>query len=286
MPAQPILQWVGGKKKLLPFIQSNIPPIVNNYSEPFVGGGIFMFTLERKEGQKILINDMNVVLTDTYTIVRDYLDLFITTLKHLQNELKEEYSKEDFKKIYIVYRKEFNTLKKENSDKDTDKLRKCALFMFLNKNCFCAVYRENSRGDFNVPSGKFNKHFFDTKALENASKQLKNVTILNGDFEVIQKHIKKNDFVFLDPPYAPLTTGALTKYTKNDFTETDQERVYKFCKEIDTKGAHFMLCNSNTKFITDMYSDYNIKEFQTNVCLNSNKDKRNGTYKEIIVCNY
>jgi DNA adenine methylase len=286
MVPQPIVQWAGGKKKLLDYIKKNLPSDFGDYHEPFLGSGIVC--LNQDTNRPKYVNDMNECLVRTYEAIQSDVHGFTQCLKTLQDSLLEDYTRDDFKVKYRALREEFNLLKNKNQKTQEDLYRMCALFLFLNKNCFCAVYRENSRGEFNVPAGKYNRNFFNTDHIQDLSAFLQNVSISNVDFETfcIGDKVKPNDFVFLDPPYDPLSKGALTKYTKNDFTEEDQRRVLKVCNQIDQKGAFFMVCNSNTPLIRELFREYNVEEFVTNVCLNSKADNRKGAYREVVIKNY
>jgi DNA adenine methylase len=280
----PIIQWAGGKKKLLDTILKNAPQSYRNYYEPFIGGGIVCLNINFEHSCKI--SDSNTTLTILYNIVKEEPEKLLTNLKEFKECLKEEYSKEEFKEMYIKYRAEFNELKLKKHKSEGEVMLMCVIFLFINKNCYCAVYRENSKGVFNVPSGTYTYNFFSEGTIREASKVAQNIEIQNGDFEECCCDTSENDFVFLDPPYAPRTKGALTKYTKNDFTWDDQKRVKSLCDRINDKAGYFMLCNSDTEEIRELYKDYHINYFTTNACLNSDKTKRKGTYKEVIVTNY
>jgi DNA adenine methylase len=155
----------------------------------------------------------------------------------------------------------------------------------LNKTCFNGLYRVNKSGGFNVPMGSYkNPSIFDEKKLRKASEMLKGVKLISGDFEKIMKYIDKNSFVYLDPPYYTEKNG-FTTYTEEDFGKEDQERLAKFCKQIDKKKAKFMLSNSDTKFIKSLYKDFKKKTVSAKRMINC-KGKGRGPVKEVVFRNY
>ena len=161
--------------------------------------------------------------------------------------------------------------------------------IYLNKACFNGLYRVNSKGYFNVPFGKKDKiNCFDENNFDNLFKFFKNSNqnIKNNDFENAVIEAKKGDFVYFDPPYDVLEEKqTFTSYDKNNFNKNDQIRLFKVFKELSDKGVYVMLSNHNTKFINDLYKDYNITVVQAKRMINSNAKGR-GAVEEVLITNY
>lgn len=239
--AKPFLKWAGGKSKLFKHFENMIPEKYNSYFEPFVGGGAVFFKLNPKTA---IINDLNSELMNVYSIIK-------TNSKGLMKELDKLKNKVNNKDFYYDFRGE---------RPETD-LKKAARTIFLNKTGFNGMYRVNSKGEFNIPFGDMkNAKLYDKDNLLACSKTLDNTLIKNGDYRDLLDLIKDGDFVYLDPPYVPLSkTASFTSYTKESFGEKEQLELVKFCKEIDSKGARFLLNNSDTEITREIYSGFNIE---------------------------
>lgn len=266
---KPFVKWAGGKRQLLPEIKRNMPSDYNKYFEPFVGGGALLFELKHNGAY---INDFNSELVNLYEVVKECPEELIADLKEHVN------TKEYYYDIRALDR-----------DKDFDKLSKvkrASRFIFLNRTCFNGLYRVNRRGQFNVPYGKYkNPKIVDEKNILSCSKLLQDTTILNGNFDIIKEYIHEGDFVYLDPPYAPLSeTSDFTAYTENGFDSDKQIQLKRFCDYIHNIGAYFMVSNSCVDFITDLYKDYTIIEVEAKRAINSNANNR-GKVKEVLVVN-
>ncbi|SFP13055.1 DNA adenine methylase [Hydrogenimonas thermophila] len=268
---KPIVKWVGGKRQLLDDLMRFMPTNYNRYFEPFIGGGALFFALKPKNG---VINDYNTELTNLYCVVRDRVNELIEDLKKHQNT--EEY----YYKIRELDRD------KESYEQLSD-VEKASRFIYLNKTGFNGLYRVNKKGQCNVPFGRYkNPKWLDEDNLRACSQVLKDTEILNGDFEIIKPLIKKEDFIYLDPPYVPLnTTSSFTAYTDKGFDDDMQFRLKEFCDYINSIGAYFMLSNSYTDFILNLYKDYNIKIVMANRAINCKGDGRD-KIKEVVVVNY
>ena len=268
----PILKWAGGKRQLIPQIKKYIPDEYNNYFEPFVGAGALLFELQP---QTAVINDFNDELINVYHVVKDNVDKLIDSLKLHINE--EDY----FYKIRELDRiSEFVQL---------DNIQKASRFIYLNKTGFNGLYRVNSKGQFNVPYGKYKKPLIvNEEGLRSLHEYLNknNIMILNGDFEHAVSTAAKGDFVYFDPPYDPLTaTSSFTAYSKEGFNRTDQERLYKVYKELDKRGCYVMLSNSSTDFIKDLYKEFNVNIVTAKRNINS-KGTGRGAIDEVLITNY
>ncbi len=267
---RPFLKWVGGKRQLLKQMDSYLPKSFNKYIEPFVGGGAIFFYLLPETA--ILI-DGNPILINCYTTIKTQVDSLIEALRGHKNEAEYYYSIRSADRT-----PEF--------DQWTD-VQKAARIMYMNKCCFNGLYRVNSKGYFNVPFGKYkNPKFLDEENLRAVHEVLQTVTIRSGSFELCLEYAKKDDFVYLDPPYYPITkTANFTSYTKNNFSEQDQIRLVEVFGELDKRGCKVMLSNSYCEFILDLYSDYRIELVQAKRAINSDAKKR-GAIKEVLILNY
>lgn len=266
------IKWAGGKTQLIDQYKSLFPKSFNNYFEPFVGSGAVFFYIKQKFNPKnITISDINEDLIDTYNAVKEDLGVL--------NELLKKHKKNHSEEYFYKMREEFNTTK--------DKLKKAALFIYLNKTCFNGLYRVNSTGEFNVPFGKYkNPGILQNKKLNEASKTLKEVKINCVSFEKVADFAKEGDFIYFDPPYYPINnTSSFTSYQKSGFLEKEQKKLAEVFKRLDKKGCKVMLSNSDTNFIKGLYKDYDIKTVKARRAINCNGNGR-GIINEIVVRNY
>lgn len=273
---KPFLKWVGGKGQLLEQFKNLFPKKYNKYYEPFVGGGAVFFYLKPESGH---INDINEVLINTYKIIKTKPHDLIELLRDLEDKFHKS-KDENKKEFYYDIREKFNDIKKPN-------LQKSAYLIFLNKTCFNGMYRENSKGGFNVPFGQYkNPTILNESNILEVSKLLKHIEITNTSFEECLENAEKGDFIYFDPPYYPLNkTSSFTTYSKDNFLEKEQEKLASLFKKLDKKGCYVMLSNSNTEFIEKLYKGYNIKKIYANRMINSVSSKR-GKILEIVVRNY
>ncbi len=266
----PIVKWVGGKRQLMFELLKNMPETYNRYFEPFIGGGALFFELQPQNGY---ISDMNEELINLYTVVRD--DVY---------ELIEDLNKHKVSKEYFLKIRNLDRTEKYNKLSD---IQKASRFIYLNRTCFNGMYRVNSQGQFNVPFGNYkNPRIVDAENLVNCSKLLKNTEICCADFSEILNKVQKGDFVYFDPPYVPLNeTSSFTSYTKDGFDLDMQFKLRDVCDELDNKGVMFMLSNSDTKLVNELYSNYEIKKVFASRAINANGNGR-GKITEVLVRNY
>lgn len=299
MNAKPIIKWVGGKTQLLNTINDNLPQNIshfNTYMEPFIGGAAVLFYIVPKlpNIKNVFINDLNYKLTNLYTVVKNKHLKLINQLKTIQEEYRKS---EDPKMFYYNTRDSFN-IYDMNMEPDADVLH-AAEFIFLNKTCFNGLYRENSKGEFNVPWNKnVNVCICDEeniKAVHNFFIKY-NVQISTGtynDFFKGKRMYMKNAFVYMDPPYRPITkSSAFTSYTKSGFNDDSQKDLKVWFDVLNSTCAYCMLSNSDPKnsdvndtFFDDLYSDYNIIRVNAKRSINSKGNGR-GNITEILVKNY
>ena len=266
----PIVKWVGGKRQLMCELEINMPKTYNRYFEPFIGGGALFFYLQPDNAY---ISDMNEELINLYQVVRDNVGKLITDLQ------KHDISKEYFMEIRNIDRTE--------EYKNWSNIQKASRFIYLNRTCFNGMYRVNSKGEFNVPFGHYkNPRILDENNLINCSNLLQRTEIKHADFSEILKKVKKGDFVYFDPPYVPLSeTSSFTSYTKDGFDIDMQFKLKDVCDELDSMGVKFLLSNSDTKLVNELYENYNIKKVFASRQINANADGR-GKITEVMVRNY
>jgi DNA adenine methylase len=293
---KPFLKWAGGKSQLLSDIRQKYPKdlgiSINKYCEPFIGGGAVLFDLLSKyKFKEVFINDINLELTNTYKIIKNNVWSLIKLLEKYQNEFIP-FDSENRKKYFYSKRERFNSLK-VTSQKEKN-IEKAALFIFLNKTCFNGLFRVNSSGLFNVPMGAYKNPLICNKEnLLEISRSLENVQINCGDYKECLSFIDKNTFVYIDPPYRPLTqTASFTAYSENPFNDKEQIELGEFVNKITEIGAKVVLSNSDPKnsnvkdsFFDDLYSAFSIERISAKRMINSNSAGR-GKISEILVMNY
>lgn len=271
-----IVKWAGGKRQLLNQLEILFPKKFKNYFEPFVGGGAVAFhIIKTRKPKEIFLSDINEELINVYEIVRDNVFELIDLLK----KHKEIHGKEG---------KEFYTNVRNQNPYVMSKLSRAARFIYLNRTCFNGLYRVNSKGQFNVPMGKYdNPGIVQEKELIQISKLLKGVKLKVQSFEKILSYVKKGDFVYFDPPYYPLNKASFTTYTKETFLDKEHKKLFDLFVELDKKGAKVMLSNSSAPFILNLYKKYKskVKHVDATRMINCNAEKR-GKVKEVVIMNY
>lgn len=292
--AKPFLKWAGGKTQLLPTIDSFLPETFRGendvtYIEPFVGGGAMLFYMLQKYTniKRAIINDINPHLIKTYSVIRDDPHSLINALDDLQNQFKalEDYDKQ--KELYLDIRTRFN-------QQAISKIEEAAYMIFLNRTCFNGLYRENSKGGFNVPFGRYsNPTICDEDLILADSELLQRVEILNGDFSHTARYIQGYTFFYFDPPYRPLdATSSFNSYVKESFDDNEQIRLRDLYSELSAGGSYAMLSNSDCKgrnaeddFFDKLYADFFIERVYAKRCINANASKR-GILTELLIRNY
>jgi len=284
--AKPFLKWAGGKGQLLAEINKRLPlqlqtGEIDTYFEPFVGGGAVFFHIAQKypDIKRFFLFDINPDLVFCYNAIKDKVDQVIRELSSLQQEYQKKRTKH--KDFYYQIRTEFN------SDRSPAKL------IFLNKTCYNGLYRVNKAGLFNVPSGDYkNPTICNEDNLRSVSSVLQKAEIIFCDFEQCRDNITETTFVYLDPPYRPLSPSAgFTSYSKEDFRNDEQIRLAEFCKEINRRGAKFLLSNSDPKnedpedhFFEDKYEGFEIERVKATRAINCKASGR-GQINELIITN-
>jgi DNA adenine methylase len=299
--AKPFLKWAGGKSQLLQKFDHRLPPEMKNgtikkYIEPFVGGGAVFFYLAQKYApQKCYLLDINDELVLAYRVVQKSVNDLIDGLQEIESKYYQ-CKQDDQKAFFYQVRENFNRTRKIGLG-DMDHYRwveRAVQLVFLNRTCYNGLYRVNSRGEFNVPFGRYrNPRILDEKNLRGCARILAHTTIRCGDFSSCARFVDRGSFVYLDPPYRPLSeTSSFTAYSEGNFTEEDQVRLARFYQKMDKKGAKLMLSNSDPKnadpsddFFERLYPDFFIDRMSARRAISCTGTGR-GELNELIITNY
>lgn len=290
---KPFVKWVGGKSQLVDELEKMLPTdgerVLTKYVEPMVGGGALLFNILSKfDFEQIYISDINAELMNAYKAIKNNVDALILKLTEMQL-LFLPMDENGRKYFYYSSRDKFNSLILSESNS----IEKAALFIFLNKTCFNGLYRVNKKGQFNVPMGAYkNPCICDEDNLRNVSNALQKVEIVCGDYTLSKNVIDENSFVYIDPPYRPISeTSGFTSYNTDVFDDNEQIRLAKFIDEINEMGAKIVLSNSDPQnvneedtFFEELYKSYKIKRVEASRMINSKSDGR-GKIKELLICN-
>lgn len=271
--AVPFVKWAGGKRNIITELISRLPAKINDYYEPFVGGGALFFKIYNKV-RKSYLSDLNSELVITYNVIKNNPQKLLEALEiHKKNHNKEYYYK----------------VRAQHNLTATTEI--AARFFYLNKTCFNGVYRVNKKGKFNVPPGHLgNKkrkvaNIIPVKNIEFCSSALENTEISVKDFVNIEP--SENDFVYFDPPYYPVKNNSFKDYTSSGFSEADQIRLKDFAIELTHRKVNVMLSNSYAPFILDLYKNKIFKKITIEAprYINAEATKR-GKVKELLITNY
>ena len=263
--AKPFLRWAGGKTWLIKHISEYLPKGgYNNYHEPFLGGASIFFHLLPNNA---FLSDLNKDLIETYIEIKDNVENVISELSHFENT--EEY-------YYTVRNQNFRS-----------KAKKAAQFIYLNQTSFNGIYRVNLKGIYNVPFGYRTKDFFQPDVLRVASKALSNVVFNYGDFAESIKNIKKNDLIFLDPPYTVTHNhNGFIKYNKHLFDIESQFALSEYIDKIKALGAYYILTNAAHHKIEEIFTKDNDRILHLDrVSLIGGTNAKRGNYAELVITN-
>lgn len=234
------LKWAGGKRRILKDLEPLFPPRIERYFEPFLGAGSVFFFIKRKYNPKFCeISDINEDLIETYKAVRDFPHDLIKYLEYFR--------KNDSEPFYYKVRQSFNT-------SSISGIKRAAAFVYLNKTCFNGLYRVNSKNEFNVPYGKYEKpKVFERESILLANKLLRDVNIVCQDYRKISSKIKEGDFVYLDPCYDPIKKTSFVQYTPERFSSGDRLKLFKFITTLKERNAKILLSNNKIPEIQKLY---------------------------------
>ncbi|MCM1067724.1 MAG: DNA adenine methylase [Muribaculaceae bacterium] len=291
---KPFLKWAGGKTQLLPTIDSFLPENFSRqrgvtYIEPFVGGGAMLFFMLQNYPniERAIINDINSHLINTYRIIRDEPYELINSLNAIQSKFRECKEHEAQKNFYLEIRNRFN-------NPTLTRIEDATYMIFLNRTCFNGLYRENSKGGFNVPFGRYlNPTICDAELIVSDSELLQKVEILKGDFAQTREFVDGYTFFYFDPPYRPLdATSSFNSYVKEAFNDNEQRRLHTYFAELSEEGCFEILSNSDCRnrnnddnFFDELYHDFTIERVVAKRCINANPAKR-GALTELLIRNY
>jgi DNA adenine methylase len=265
--AAPFLKWAGGKSQLLKQYQPFFPPRerIGRYFEPFIGSAAVFFHLRPPQAT---LCDINHKLIDVYRVVQNDVEKLIDALKVHKND-KNYYYRVRARKPHKL-----------------DSVAQAARLIFLNKTCYNGLYRENSRGEFNVPFGRYkNPTICDEERLRTASCVLQGVELKAVDFEEAVEPARAGDFIYFDPPYVPLSaTSSFTSYNKYGFNHEDQVRLAQTFRRLDERGCYIMLSNSSAPVVYDLYDGFQMTKIKARRSINSKADGR-GPVTELLITN-
>lgn len=256
--AEPFLKWAGGKGQMLAQLEPLFPKAFKRYVEPFLGGGaVFFRQASIYPGLQAILSDSNTELINCYEVVRDWPDELMAALdRHAAN-----FAKQGATHYYSVRTKRIVP----------NPVEQAARMIFLNKTCFNGLWRVNSRGEFNVPIGSgLPKQFYVERTIVAASRALRRATLKARDFEQTLKETTEGDFVYVDPPYFPLSpTSNFTGYTAEAFGRTAQAKLAVSTAEAVLRGATVVLSNSDTPLVRELYGDFGIYEVTSRRSINA-----------------
>lgn len=268
----PFLKWAGGKRQLLAELRRYYPKRLNCYYEPFLGAGAVLFDLQPN---RAVVNDINGELINTFRVIANDVEALISDISKHRNEKEYYYQLRNLDRIAQY--------------QELPDIQRASRIIFLNKTCFNGLFRVNSQGHFNVPYGNYkNPKIVDEVVLRATSQYLtaNHICITNVDFEEALQNASKGDFVYLDPPYDPVSdTASFTGYSVDGFGRNEQIRLKSVFDDLARRGCRVLLSNSATDFIRDLYRDYRIEMIGATRAINSNASRR-GKVDEVLVMNY
>jgi DNA adenine methylase len=303
---KPIIKWVGGKTQIIDKIMEIYPHEINNYHELFLGGGsVLIALLEMQKTNRIKINgsinayDINETLINMYKNIQQEPRKIIAYIKKLIkfiNSIEEEKGTRNIKQI-----KDYNDIKSKESfyywlrykynkysQNEKNSYKGSAIFIFLNKTCFRGLYREGPNG-FNVPYGHYNNpEVLNKEHLMTISELIKNVNFIHSDFEksfdIINNHIHNNDFVYLDPPYAPVNDKSFVDYNIDGFDINKHKKLFELIKNLENKNCKFLMSNADVSMVRETFEQYNIITILCKRSINSKNPE--SKINEVLIKNF
>lgn len=269
----PVVKWAGGKRQLLDEILPLLPKRISMYCEPFLGGGAVLFARQPKNA---VVNDLNSDLMLVYEVIRDNLEPLISSLEKHENTPEYFYRLRDLDRDKGAYQ-------------NLSKVEKASRILYLNKTCYNGLFRVNASGAFNSPFGSYKKpNIVNGPVLRAVSKYLSssNIQLFSEDFAATLQRVPRGGFVYLDPPYDPVSdTASFTGYSKDGFDRSEQIRLKNCCDILTQRGVKFLLSNSSTPFIRELYAGYPVQTVYAKRAVNSDAGKR-GAVEEVLIRNY
>ncbi len=272
MTLRPYLRWAGGKQGLVQDLMLNIPNVseINNYFEPFFGAGSLFYANSFKSAY---LSDINSQLINAHSFIKTQptklFNLLLNLFQHYENN----------KSFYYQIRNEYN------SENNILSLKQASRFLFLIHTNYNGMYRVNKLGEYNVPIGKLNPTLPNHSNFLALSKSLKNATLTCCNYLDILQKVKSNDFVYIDPPYPPLTWKSIeNQYTVNNFSQKDHENLAKFAIKLASRNCFIMISYPNTDFIRSLYSNWNLIELSAFRSISCKKERIQ--ISELLIKNY
>lgn len=304
MSVKPIVKWVGGKSQIIDDVLDSFPIEMNNYFEPFLGGGsILLGLLEHIRNGKIKIrgkiyaSDINMNLIALYQNIQRYADAFIDELIQIIEEftqcdienpriIRDAKSLEEAltsqESYYFWIRSQFNRMTQQA--KQT--LPGSAMLLFMNKTCFRGVYREGPNG-FNVPFGNYkNPSIFDADHVRQLSIAIKDVVFSNCSFENALENISSGDFAYLDPPYVPVSKTSFVSYTSGGFSEENHHSLFEFCNQMNERGIKFVMSNADAQLVRNSFIAQNYVITTISCKRSINSKHPDAKENELLIRNY
>lgn len=265
---KPFVKYIGGKQKYAEKILQHFPKTFNNYFEPFVGGGAMFYATFKKYGnsKQYSLSDMNEPLIVSFKVVKNSPTVLIKKLERYPCD----------KDLYYKMREVFNKMKMV---KGYDETQFAAFFIYLNQCSFQGLYREDLKGNYNVPFGSKTQYICDSENILHVSKCLKKVKITLADYSKILKNVKKGDLVYLDPPY----DESFVDYVKQRFKKDEQMKLKEFVDNLTMLGVYVIQSNSNTSFIRKLYNGYRLCYLETRYSVGNGSNK---PQKELLIKNF
>ena len=274
MSVKPFVKWVGGKRQLLRDIIPLIPEDYTRYIEPFAGGGAVFFSLSsqiQKAGIPAWLNDINPELVNSYLMVRDQPDALLADLRtHI-------YDKDYFLNLRALDRTEEGLAA-------LGTIARASRFIYLNRTAFNGLYRVNAKGQFNVPFGRYtNPLIAAADRIYACSAALQNIQITCTSFDQVLSRAGAGDFVYLDPPYIPLSqTSYFTSYSHDGFGLDEQVKLARLLYELDKRGGRFIASNAYVPELAELYAGFAIREVKATRAINADKKGRNAVSEALI----
>ncbi len=263
---RPPVKWAGGKSRLMTQFMPLFPEKYDLYIEPFAGGSAVFFHL--RPSRAVLI-DSNAELINFYQVVREQLDDLLADVEKHRNTARYYYDIRALDPLQM------------------DRVSRASRFLYLNKTGYNGLWRVNKKGRYNVPFGRYkNPKLVDRENLRCVSTALQQAVLIPGDFSMVLEYIQPRTFVYLDPPYHPLSkTAGFTGYTADAFGEEEQRRLAKVFNRLHEKGCWVMLSNSDTSFIKELYRGYDLRVVYARRAINCLAGRR-GPVTELVIRNY
>jgi DNA adenine methylase len=272
----PFLKWVGGKTQLLSQFEAFFPEQFQHYYEPFVGSGAVFFHLRPTQAT---LSDSNPYLIGAYQHIQERVEEVIALLHNIRSRYHALPSEEQEREYYRV-RTLYNEI-------PANTIEKSAYLIFLNKIGYNGLYRENARGSYNVPFGRYNNpSIFDETNLRSVSSLLQKVRLIHDQYSHVVQTARAGDFVYFDPPYMPISkTSLFTSYTRGRFSLEQQSNLADVARQLARRGVQVMLSNSNSDTIRELYNDFFLYEVHASRMVNSKADLR-GKIPELLITSY